>query len=147
MLILLDLSSNLELEFSPSSSQYSCDFVFRRSTLLRFSIKLRFPANSSICVIIIFCHYLLVEACVNGINHALDSGTPDELMTYLLKPEALLPRVDPSRPYLYFDNLKKARVDKAQVYRVIILLRLSFVNNLFMIFSYIILPAKEISCF
>ena len=52
---------------------------------------------------------------MNGINNALESGTPDELMTYLLKPEALLPRVDPSRPYLYFDNLKKARLDKGQV--------------------------------
>jgi len=55
-----------------------------------------------------------MENCVNGINSALESGTPDELMTYLLKPEALLPRVDPSRPYLYFDNLKKARQDKGQ---------------------------------
>ena len=57
-----------------------------------------------------------MEACVKGINNALESGTADEVMTYLLKPEALLPRVDPSRPYLYFDNLKKARVDKGQVF-------------------------------
>ena len=68
---------------------------------------------------------------MNGINSALESGTPDELMTYLLKPEALLPRVDPSRPYLYFDNLKKARQDKGQVfmkyhYFLIILFKSSF---------------------
>ena len=107
-----------------------------------------------------------MESCVNGINHVLESGTPDELMTYLLKPEALLPRVDPSRPYLYFDNLKKARVDKAQVYRILHSLNLSSVsvlnmflprnlscesfpflsvNNLFMIFSSILLHSKEIS--
>ena len=56
-----------------------------------------------------------MEACVEGINKTLDSGSPDELMAYLLKPESLLPRVDPSRPYLYYDNLKRARLDKGQV--------------------------------
>lgn len=65
--------------------------------------------------IIFILFVFLVEACVDGINKALDSGDADELMAFLLKPESLLPRVDPSRPFLYYDNLKRARLDKGQV--------------------------------
>lgn len=49
------------------------------------------------------------------INRILDTGTPDELMTWLQKPEGLLPVVDSSRPNLYMDNLKKAKADKGAV--------------------------------
>ena len=49
------------------------------------------------------------------INKILDTGTPDELMSWLQKPEGLLPVVDPSRPNLYMDNLKKAKMDKKAV--------------------------------
>jgi len=56
-----------------------------------------------------------VENAVRQINKILDSGTPDELMTWLQKPEGLLPVVDPSRPNLYMDNLKKVKTDKGAV--------------------------------
>lgn len=49
------------------------------------------------------------------INRILDTGTPDELMTWLQKPEGLLPVVDSSRPNLYMDNLKNAKMDKGAV--------------------------------
>lgn len=56
-----------------------------------------------------------MENAVRQINKILDSGTPDELMTWLQKPEGLLPVVDPSRPNLYMDNLKKVKTDKGAV--------------------------------
>ena len=49
------------------------------------------------------------------INRILDQGTPDELMTWLQKPEGLLPVVDAGRPNLYMDNLKKSKMDKGAV--------------------------------
>ena len=58
-----------------------------------------------------------MENAVRQINKILDSGTPDELMTWLQKPEGLLPVVDPSRPNLYMDNLKKVKTDKGAVSR------------------------------
>ncbi len=56
-----------------------------------------------------------VESCIRAINNILESGTADELVICLEKPEALLPTVDPSRPCLFFDNLKRARYDKGEV--------------------------------
>ena len=56
-----------------------------------------------------------METCVKTINKALDDGDADELMSWLQKPEALLPNVDPSRPHLYLDNLLKAKIEKGQV--------------------------------
>ena len=56
-----------------------------------------------------------MENAVKQINRIIDSGTPDELMTWLQKPEGLLPVVDASRPNLYKDNLKKAKADKGSV--------------------------------
>ena len=56
-----------------------------------------------------------MEACLGGINKTLEEGTAEELMAWLMKPESMLPEVDPRRPYLYYDNLKRARLDKGQV--------------------------------
>eukprot|EP00795_Rhopilema_esculentum_P006085 gene6085-11469_t len=56
----------------------------------------------------------LMEACLGGINKTLEEGTAEELMAWLMKPESMLPEVDPRRPYLYYDNLKRARLDKGQ---------------------------------
>lgn len=56
-----------------------------------------------------------MENAVKQINRIIDSGTPDELMTWLQKPEGLLPVVDASRPNLYMDNLKKTKADKGSV--------------------------------
>lgn len=53
-----------------------------------------------------------MENAVRMINKVIDTGTSDELMSWLQKPECLLPVVDPSRPNLYMDNLKKAKMDK-----------------------------------
>lgn len=53
-----------------------------------------------------------MEGAVKKINRILDSGTPEELMQWLQKPEGLLPVVDAGRPNLYMDNLKKAKADK-----------------------------------
>lgn len=56
-----------------------------------------------------------MEGAVKKINRILDSGTPEELMQWLQKPEGLLPVVDAGRPNLYMDNLKKAKADKGSV--------------------------------
>ena len=56
-----------------------------------------------------------MENAVKQINRIIDNGTPDELMTWLQKPEGLLPVVDASRPNLYMDNLKKTKADKGSV--------------------------------
>ena len=60
-------------------------------------------------------HNIPVEGAVKQINRVLDTGTPEELMQWLQKPEGLLPVVDASRPNLYMDNLRKARQDKGAV--------------------------------
>ena len=57
----------------------------------------------------------IVEGAVKQVNRILDSGSPDELMHWLQKPEGLLPVVDPSRPNLYMDNLKNAKLEKKAV--------------------------------
>ena len=62
---------------------------------------------------------LTVDECVQTINNLLESGTADELMVWLQKPESLLPAVDPNRPHLYFDNLTRSRLDKGQVLHIV----------------------------
>ena len=58
---------------------------------------------------------LLVEGAVRQINKLIEGNDADELMAWLQKPEGLLPVVDPSRPYVYLDNLKKYKYDKGGV--------------------------------
>ena len=60
-------------------------------------------------------HNIPVEGAVKQINRVLDTGTLEELMQWLQKPEGLLPVVDASRPNLYMDNLRTARQDKGAV--------------------------------
>lgn len=59
--------------------------------------------------------FFLVEGAVRQINRLIDSGDAEELMQWLQKPESLLPRVDPQRPHLYMDNLRKTKYDKGGV--------------------------------
>ena len=53
---------------------------------------------------------------VEKINSLLDEPSKaQELMTCLQKPEANLPHVDSTRPYLYMDNLQREKIEKEDV--------------------------------
>ena len=53
---------------------------------------------------------------VEKINSLLeDASKAQDLMNYLLKPEAMFPPVDKSRPYLYMDNLQREKMEKEAV--------------------------------